>query len=56
MENNITAPTDYVQVYQGAALIREYRDTGLGIFSLQQYKVNIKTPNLTATLGPYQSG
>lgn len=54
VENNISAPTDYVQVYEGRALIREYRDTGLGIFSLQQYKVNMKTPNLIATLGPYQ--
>ena len=54
VENNISAATDYVRVYQGLALIREYRDTGLGIFSLQQYKVNMKTPNLIATLGPYQ--
>ena len=39
VQNNISAPTDYVQVFQSSSLITEYRDTGLGIFSLQQYKV-----------------
>ena len=43
VENNITAPTAYVKVFQSSALLTEYLDTGLGIFSLHQYKVSSKT-------------
>ena len=40
VENNITQPTEFVNVFQGTPLVTEYLDTGLGIFSLHQYKVN----------------
>lgn len=40
VENNITHPTEFVKVFQGAPLVTEFLDTRLGIFSLHQYKVN----------------
>ena len=40
VENNITQPTEFVEVFQGTPLVTEYLDIGLGIFSLHQYKVN----------------
>ena len=40
VEKNLTQPTEFVKVFQGTPLVIEYLDTGLGIFSLHQYKVN----------------
>ena len=48
VENNITGPTQYVKVFQNTALVTEYLDTGLGIFSSHQYKVSSKTKMICA--------
>lgn len=50
VENNITEPTDYVKVFQSTPLVTEYLDTGLGIFSLHQYKVNYFVKGLCLSL------
>ena len=39
---NISAPSEYVRVFESGALQREYDDTGLGIYSLHQYKVRLR--------------
>ena len=45
--SNISAPTEYVQVYKGGPLPgdRVFNDVLLGIYSLQQYKVSLLVKN-----------